>query len=138
MRLSQISDRTLIEYGLERTDAREECRAGRMWASSPRDIAVALTEEEAREALVSSSVERVACSALPEEVLDRLGGRAYARRRARQEQLRRERLRPDTVVLVGPLGTRLEISPGEEGGSVEEAVARVLASMPDYRAAEEG
>lgn len=85
MRLSQISDRTLDYYDLSRAEARQEARAGQLWAASRTRIAVAPTAEAAAWMLRSSAVEQVKCSTQPEEILWDLReavrrGRALSRR----------------------------------------------------------
>ena len=97
---------------------------------------MASTAEEARWALETEQVELVACSALPEKVLEKLMQQAVQRRWVLEA--RRRKPQPGAVVLMGPLGTRLEIAPGEDGGSAEEAVAQVLALMPDFVRSHEG
>lgn len=88
MRLATISDRTLDEYDLTRAEARQEARAGQLWAASRTRIAVAPTAEAARWMLGGEAVERVTCSALPERLL------AYLGELARDRALRRREGRP--------------------------------------------
>lgn len=82
MRLSQIPTHTLLDADLSRSEARAECRAGTLWASSPRDVAIAPDEAAARWALESDAVERVTCSTLPDEVLASFGRLAVSRSRS--------------------------------------------------------
>lgn len=91
MRLASISDRTLDALDLSRAEARAEARAGRLWAASRTDLAIAPDEAAARWALETEAVERVECSTQPEEILWDLrekvrSSRALSRRLGRVER----------------------------------------------------
>lgn len=82
MRLAEISDRTLDWYDLARVEARQEARAGQLWATPDRQhVAVAPTAEAAAWMLGTQAVEPVTCSALPEQEIVRLGRLAASRAR---------------------------------------------------------
>lgn len=115
MRLSTISDQVLDDYDLDRADARQEARAGQLWAALDRSaVAVAPTEAGARW-MLGREVEKVQCSTMSEANIEKVRlARTFARSGSRRGQTvlggsRTGRTRPRWAPALG----RLEIPLGE-------------------------